>query len=49
MQMQRMGSVFILCINTNVLMDTELEFDANADANVDFDIKCEWTLSLVYT
>ena len=47
MQMQRMGSLFILCINTDVLTDTELKSDANA--NVDYDIKCEWTLSFVYT
>ena len=30
-------------VNVNVSIDT-LKFDANADANVDFDAKCEWTL-----
>ena len=42
--MQRMGSVPILCINVNVVIDTMLTFDANADVNVDFDAKCERTL-----
>ena len=36
-----MGSVRILCINVNITIDTMLKFDANADANVDFDAKCE--------
>ena len=45
--MQRMGSLPILCININILMDTILKFNVNAnvDANVDFDTKCEWTLT----
>ena len=43
--MQRMGSVPILYININVLMNTALKFHVNADANVDFDPKCEWSLT----
>ena len=39
--MQRVGSISILCINVNVITDTMLKFDANTDANVDFDAKCE--------
>ena len=35
-QMQRMGSVFILCINVSVTIDIMLKFDTNAD--VDFDL-----------
>ena len=41
--MQEMGSVPILCINVNITIDTKLKFDANADANSDFDTKCERT------
>ena len=41
--MQRMGSLPILCITINILMDTILKFNVNA--NVDFDTKCEWTLT----
>ena len=40
-QFQRMGSVHNLCINVNITIDTMLKFDANADANVNFDAKCE--------
>ena len=40
MQMQRMTSTPILCININVTIETVLKFDANADANIDFDAKC---------
>ena len=39
MQMQRVGSVDILCINVNVLIDTMLKFDTNADVNDDVDAK----------
>ena len=39
MQMRRMGSVPILCVNVSVTRDTVLKFDANADA----DAKCDWT------
>ena len=39
MQMRRMGSVPILCVNVSVTRDTVLKFDANADA----DGKCDWT------
>ena len=45
--MQIMGSVPIPCINDNVQIDTMLKFDENADANVDFDAKCEWTFTLI--
>ena len=40
-----MGSVPILCVNINIIVDTILKFDAdaNADAKVDVDAKCEWT------
>ena len=41
--MQRIGPVPILCINVNVIIDTVLKFDANADAN--FDAKCERTFN----
>ena len=43
--MQRMGFVPIFCINVNVNIGTMLKFDTSADANVDFDAKCEQTLS----
>ena len=46
-QTQRMGSVFIFCINVNILMDTILKFDVNADANVDFDAKA-WFICNVF-
>ena len=45
MQMRRMRSVPILYINVNVSTDTMLKFDANADANVYVDAKCERTFS----
>ena len=45
MHMQRVGSVLILCVNVNVIIDTLLKFDANADANVDYGAKCERTLT----
>ena len=45
MQIQIMNSVPILCINVNFYTDSMLKFDANADANVDVDVKCEQTLS----
>ena len=41
--MQRMGSVPILCVNVNVMIDTMLKFEANADVNVEIDAKCERT------
>ena len=44
MQTQRMGSVPILCMNVNITIDTMLKFDANAQANVDVDAKCDGPL-----
>ena len=42
-----MGSVHILCVNINFIVDTILKFDvdANADAKVDVDVKCERILT----
>ena len=37
----------IVCININVPIGTMLKHDANADSNVDFDAKCEWTVTEV--
>ena len=41
MPIQIMHSVLILYININVSTDTMLKFDANTDANIDVDAKCE--------
>ena len=41
MQMQRMDSIPILCINANFTIDTILKFDT--DANVNIDVQCERT------
>ena len=41
MQMQRMDSIPILCINANFTIDTILKFDT--DANVNIDAQCERT------
>ena len=46
MQAQRIASVPILRVSINVIIDTMLKFDTNADVNVDFDAKCKQTLSL---
>ena len=43
--MQRKGSVPIPCVNVNSTIDTMLKFDANSDANVYIDAKCERTLT----
>ena len=43
MQMHRMDSIPILCINVRITIDTMLEFDANADANIKIDAQCERT------
>ena len=40
-----MGSAPIPRVNINVRIDTMLKFDANADTNVDFDAKCDWTFT----
>ena len=39
-----MASVPILCVNVNIMIDTMLKFNANADAKVNIDAKCERTL-----
>ena len=39
--MQRKGSVPFLCLSVNVPTDTMLNFDANAEVNVNVDTKCE--------
>ena len=36
----------ILCINVSVPIDTMLKFYENAEANVDFDAKCEQTIQI---
>ena len=41
-----MGSIPILCININIIIDTMLKFDANADANVNIDDQCKRTLTV---
>ena len=38
-----MGSSPFLCVNINVPMEAVFKIDANADANVDVDAKCERT------
>ena len=38
---KRMGSIPILCINVNIIIDTLLQFDAN----VNNDVQCERTLT----
>ena len=45
-QMQRMGSIPILCVNINITIDTKLKFDANAEENVNINVQCERTLNL---
>ena len=43
--MQRKGSVPFLCVNVNVLTDAMLNLDANAQAKVNVDNKCEQALT----
>ena len=43
MQVQRLGSIPILCVNINITIDTMLKFDAN----VNIDAQCKWTLKPV--
>ena len=38
-----MGSVPILRVYINVTMDTVLRFDANSEANFNFEAKYQWT------
>ena len=44
MQMQRMGSVPILCIRINVTIDPVLKFDGNANDSIDD--QCERTFTI---
>ena len=44
-QMQRMDSVPILCINVNITIDTMLKIEANLDANANIDTQCEQTFT----